>query len=174
MPETLYDPPEIEYLDGVPHPKVSPRLNHFVVQSALVRLLSEKSEGHGLAGPELRVNPGGVDAKKTEFVPDVCFVSFERLRKVQGETRQKPPFSPEIAIEVRSPSDNLRFLAEKIKRYLATGSLLVLDVDPETRRIIAHAADGTRTFEAGSTFEQSIVPWLTFEVDTVFANLDAI
>ena len=174
MPETLYDPPEIEYLDGEAYPKMPPRLNHSLVQTALAALLREKARGRGVVGTELRLDPGAIDHTKTEFIPDVSFISFERLREIEGEARQKPPFSPDIAVEVRSPSDNLRFLAQKIKRYLTTGSVLVLDVDPEKRCIIAHSADGARTFEVGSTFEHRAAPWLTFEVNEIFADLDSI
>lgn len=49
MPETLYDPPEIEYLDGVAYPKVSPRLNHFLVQGALDHIFREKASSRTFA-----------------------------------------------------------------------------------------------------------------------------
>jgi len=66
----------------------------------------------------------------------------------------------------------LRYLAKKIARYLATGSALVLDVDPKTRRIVAHAADGIREYARGEHFDHPTLPWLRFEVDTIFADLD--
>ncbi len=172
MPNALYDLPEIEYLDGRPHAKVSPRLDHSVVQGALIRIIGLKGEGRGLVLPELRVDPGTRGALKTEFVPDVSFISYERLSQLSGEARQEPPFSPDIAIEVRSPSDNLRYLARKIARYLETGAPLVLDVDPATRSISAHASDGVRTFSTGERFAHNAVPWLEFDVDCIFVHLD--
>lgn len=174
MPTTLYDLPEIEYLDGRAHQKVSPRSPHSIVQLALGALIRDSARGRGIVGTELRHRPGVVDGTITEFVPDIAFVSNERLRGLQGRDRDEPPFSPDIAVEIRSPGDNLRYLREKIQRYLATGSTLVLDVDPKTRRILAYSADGVREYARDATFEHVAVPWLRFEVRDAFADLHAL
>lgn len=174
MRTILYDPPEIEYLDGHPHPKVSPKTAHSFVQAALVGILRQCGRGRGFAGTEWRFEPGQIDRTPTELVPDVAFVSKERLFAVPQERVQKPPFSPDIAVEVRSPKDDLPYLREKIERYLATGAVLVLDVDPSTRTIIAHAHDGIREYAGAAQFRHDAVPWLVFELDEVFADLDAL
>ncbi len=171
----LGDRPEIEYLDGRPYPKVSPKLSHGLVQGALGRIISSCAGERGFVVPEVRFDPGAiVGAKKTEFVPDVAFLSRERREQLTGKGREKPPLSPELAVEVRSPSDDRRYLAKKIARYLATGSVLALDVDPKTRRIIAHAVDGVREYGTGDRFEHPALPWLQFDVDVIFADLDQI
>lgn len=172
MPQSLYDKPEIEYLDGRAYPKVSPKFNHSLAQGALIAILQRCGKDRGFTGPELRLDPGRIDRTKTEFVPDVSFVSFERLKGLDAEDKQKPPFSPDIAVEVRSPSDDLHFLAAKIQRYLRTGSILVLDVDTERRAIRAHAAAGVREFAQNEPFECSEVPWLRFDVYEVFEKID--
>lgn len=174
MRTILYDPPEIEYLDGHPHAKMSPKTAHSFVQGALVGILRQCGKGRGFAGTEWRFEPGQIDRTPTELVPDVAFVSKERLLAVPEERLQKPPFSPDIAIEVRSPKDDLPYLREKIERYLATGSVLVLDVDPATRTIIAHAHDGVREYVRAARFRHDAVPWLVFELQEVFADLDAL
>jgi Uma2 family endonuclease len=173
MATAMYDRPEIEYLDGQAYPKVSPKISHGVVQVALASVIKACSGERGIIVTEVRFDPGAIaGAKKTEFVPDVAFLSRERRERLTGEGREKPPLSPEIAVEVRSPSDDLRYLAKKIARYLATGSVLALDVDPKTRRIVAHAADGVREYASGERFEHPALPWLQFDVDAVFADLD--
>lgn len=173
MATILRDRPEIEYLDGRPYPKVSSKISHGLVQGALVRIIGECAGVRGIVVPEVRFDPGAVAGmKKTEFVPDVAFLSRERRQQLSGRGREKPPLSPELAVEVRSPSDDLRYLAKKIARYLATGSVLVLDVNPKTRRIVAHAADGIREYTRGDQFEHPALPWLHFEVDAIFADLD--
>ncbi|HEY9179395.1 MAG TPA: hypothetical protein VIO32_01670, partial [Candidatus Baltobacteraceae bacterium] len=53
-----------------------------------------------------------------------------------------------------------------------TGSVLVLDADPKKQTIEAHAHDGIRTFRRGEHFAHPAVPWLEFDVDEVFAQLD--
>jgi len=169
----MRDKPEIEYLDGRPYPKVSPKLSHGLVQIAIARAIGDCAGDRGFVVSEVRFDPGAVDgAQKTEFVPDVAFLSRERRQALSGKGREKPPLSPELAVEVRSPSDDLRYLARKIARYLATGSVLALDVDPKTRRIIAHAADGIREYLSGESFEHSALPWLPFDVSAIFADLD--
>jgi|SRR5579884_57078 len=174
MRTILYDPPEIEYLDGHPHPKVSPKTPHTFVQGALDRVLWRCGHERGFSGPEWRFEPGAIDRTPTELVPDLSFVSKERLLSVPREKRDKLPFSPDIAIEVRSPSSDLKYLVEKIERYLKTGSVLVLDVDPATRRIIAHASSGMREYARGSHFEHEAAPWLTFNLDEIFSDLDVL
>ena len=151
---------------------MSPKFNHSLAQGALIAILQRCGGDRGFTGPELRLDPGRIDRTKTEFVPDVSFISFERLRGLGAEDKQKPPFSPDIAVEVRSPSDDLRFLAAKIQRYLRTGSILVLDVDTERRTVRAHTAAGVREFAQKERFESAEVPWLRFDVYDVFETID--
>jgi Uma2 family endonuclease len=168
MPDTLYDWPEIEYLDGQAHSKVSPRQTHGRVQFRVGVAIETAAQGRGEVWTEVRFDPGAIDGTKTELVPDVAYVSNERLSGLTGESAEKPPFSPDIAVEVRSPSDDLKYLARKIQRYLATGAVLVLDVDPQTRSISAHSSDGVHTFANDETFTHAAAPWLRFDVDSIF------
>lgn len=174
MRTILYDPPEIEYLDGHPHPKVSPKTTHSMVQGALGALLRSCGRALGYSGPEWRFEPGAIDRTPTELVPDLAFVAKQRLLDVPAERRYKPPFSPDIAIEIRSPKSDLPYLKDKIARYLVTGSQLVLDVDPAQRRIVAHAKGGTKEYTRGERFEHEAAPWFVFGVDEIFADLDDI
>ena len=168
MPTTLHDLPEIEYLDGRPHRKMSPRLTHGRVQFALASAIAQAAGTRGVTVTEVRFAPDSSGASKTELVPDVAYISNERLASLTDEQREKPPFSPDIAAEVRSPSDDLRHLQRKIARYLATGAILVLDVDPSQRCIVAHASDGVRRFSSDEAFNHPAAPWLQFEVASVF------
>jgi Uma2 family endonuclease len=172
MHEIVSEKPWIEYLDGERFPKVSPRLKHMVVQGNLTEIVRRCAGERGLSGPELHVYPGRTDGTETILVPDVSFVSWERLDAL-GDEREEP-HSPDIAIEVRSPSNDLRYLERKIARYLATGTLLVLDVDPKQRSIVAHDAEGTRCFSEGERFERSSVQWLSFDLADAFANVDRV
>jgi Uma2 family endonuclease len=167
----LIDLPEIEYLDGEAYPKVSPKLTHGVVQFAMARILYAAAGKRGKVVTELHVYPGEAETDAT-FVPDVAFVSRDRLRQLPPDQREDPPFSPDVAVEVRSPSNDLHYLEKKIARYLATGALLVLDVDPGTRTIVAHGASGVRTFTQTERFESPDVEWLRFDVNEAFLELD--
>jgi Uma2 family endonuclease len=166
------DKPEIELLDGRAYPKVSPKARHSGVQGELWRVIQDMAGDCGFARTEWRFKIGRADDTNTTFVPDVGYVSFERLHEIPEKERDEPPFAPDIAVEVRSPSDNLAFLRRKIERYLQTGSVLVLVADPDKRTIAAHDPHGVRNYATGNRFEHSAVPWLTFDVAVIFAKLD--
>lgn len=172
MAYMLSDKPEIELLDGRAYQKVSPKAKHAGVQGALWRVIEDRARDSGFVGPEWRFKIGRADDTNTTFVPDIAYVSLERLRAIPEKERDEPPFAPDIAVEVRSPSDNLAFLRRKIERYLQTGSVVVLVADPDKRTIVALDPGGLRNYAAGDRFEHPAVPWLTFDVAVIFAKLD--
>ena len=110
MATILSDKPEIELLDGRAYRKVSPKARHAGVQAALMRVIEDLAGDAGFVGPEWRFKIGQADDTNTTFVPDVAYVSLERLRAIPEKQRDEPPFAPDIAVEVRSLSDNLGFL----------------------------------------------------------------
>ena len=172
MASILSDKPEIELLDGRAYPKVSPKARHASVQGRPISIIDEQAGDRGFSGTEWRFKIGRADDTKTTFVPDVAYVSSERLRAIPEKERDEPPFAPDIAVEVRSPSDKLAFLRRKIERYLQTGSVLVLVADPDKRTIVAHDSGGARNYAVGDRFEHPAIPWLTFDVAVIFAKLD--
>ncbi len=68
---------------------------------------------------------------------DVAFVRTERLVGIVNR-KKHIPFAPDLAVEVRSPNDRDDEVEEKIQLWLAAGSLLVWDVDPENRTVVVH------------------------------------
>ena len=126
MEEVLLDKPYIEYLDGKAYPKaMSPKARHSIVQGAALTILRRCSAGIGIAGTEWDFQLGVADGTQTLFVPDVAVLMLERLRSLPESEREQPPFAPDVAVEVRSPSYRPAFAAEKIVRYLRTGAVLV-------------------------------------------------
>jgi len=173
MEEVLLEKPYIEYLDGEAYPKaVSPKAKHSIVQGAAFTILRRCSAGIGIAGTEWDFRLGVADGTQTMFVPDAAVLMLERLRSLPESEREQPPFAPDVAVEVRSPSYRAAFAAEKINRYLRTGAALVLDVDPLKRIVVAHSADGVRTFTEGERFAHESTPWLAFDVSELFSDID--
>lgn len=166
------DPEYFERLDGAVYPKVSPRTIHSLVQGAVGRLLWFQGRGHGKVGPEWKFRVGRVDGTDSWLLPDMAFVSNERLRTLAGEDRDEPPFAPDIAVEVRSPSERRSLRERKVVRYLATGSVLVLDVDPQRRVVHAIDAVGERELGEGECLRHAAFPWLAMDVCAVFEDLD--
>lgn len=172
MAKILCDLPEIEYLDGKAYRKVSPKTSHGLVQRMLSGILAECAGERGYVVTEVRFNLLPYRLSKTEFLPDIAFIEKSRMQGLSADELEEPPFSPDIAIEVRSKYDRLPYLQQKIDAYLATGCVLALDVDPAQRRIIAHAKSGTRSYDAGDTFAHQAVQWLHFPVASAFVGLD--
>ncbi|HZT13450.1 MAG TPA: Uma2 family endonuclease [Candidatus Baltobacteraceae bacterium] len=164
----LHDPPEAEYLDGRTYFKVTPRRTHSLVQRALLRELERCAAPHGEFGPEWRYNVGAIDGTETEFVPDIAFISHARLANLTADEAEEPPLAPDVAIEIRSPSTRPLYLQRKIERYLRTGSVLVLDVDPANKRVIAHSKTDVREYSAGERFEHPAIEWFAFDVAAIF------
>ncbi len=168
MRTMLRDKPEIELFDGRKYPKVSPKRTHSLVQGNVVAMLMRCAANRGEAGPEWRCHLGTT----TECVPDVSYYSYDRLRSLSEDQREEPPFAPDIAVEVRSPSNRRLYDKQKIAAYLDHGAVLVLEIDPASRTVYAHTRGaGMRTFVEPQTFAHESVAWLRFKVAELFARL---
>ena len=163
--------PEVEYLDGVGQARNGFGWNHGIVHAAMMMTLRDCAE-YGYGGGSWTFRIGKVDGTTDVLIADAAFVSYERMEPLTEEDREEPPFAPDVAIEVREKDEDGARRERKISRYLATGSVLVLDVDPTTRTIRAHARDGITTYAKGEVFAHDTVAWLRFDVADVFADLD--
>jgi len=167
--EVLSEIQEPELIDGVRVRKVSPKLRHATVQLTLGMILRRCAQGRGKVATEWRCL---LESGRSELVPDVSFVSNERLAPLSTEEREMPPFAPDVAVEVRSPKDKHSVLSRKSAVYRSHGCLLVLDVDPQTRTIRALEGDSERAFSESERFASAALPWLVFEVRAAFEGLD--
>ena len=80
--------------------------------------------------------------------------------------------SPDVAVEIQSPDDRARNLEHKIAVYLATGSALVIVVDPRDRSVRLHDAHGTRVLQGDDVIEHSAMPEFSLALPALFAPLD--
>lgn len=95
--------------------------------------------GVGFDSSALFVLPNG--AKRS---PDASWVSKARLTKLTEAERAKfLPLCPDLVIELRSSSDSLSELKEKMEEYIANGAQLGWLLDPATRSVYVYRADGT-------------------------------
>lgn len=68
--------------------------------------------------------------------PDAAWVSPEQLASLTPEQRKKfPPLCPFFVVEVRSPSDTLKKLQEKMEEYIANGCQLGWLIDPDNKQV---------------------------------------
>lgn len=159
MRQAITREPELELLAGRALAKMSPSRTHGVIQLAVGNLLLACSRGRGCVATEWRFALNADGDPRTSLIPDVAFVSNERLALLGAEAREEPPFAPDIAVEVRSPDDRIADVEWKMNAYLAYGGV----------RAYSHA--GLAVFARGERFACAEVPWFTFHVAEVFANL---
>jgi len=163
--------PYSELIDGLETQKVSPQTRHSRLQLELGVILRAWALGRGIAGTEWRFWLVPVGKRRTSLVPDVAYLSNQRFSALPKDAAQMPPFAPDIAIEIRSPGDRERTIQRKIELYLAHGSKLVLDVDPDARRIVVYDVSGNATIKDGDRFEHTSAPGLSFDVTTLFDSV---
>jgi Uma2 family endonuclease len=163
--------PYLEWLDGVESIAVSPNTPHGLAATALLRIIDRAGHGFGDAIPELHLRLNDTPGKRTVLLPDVTFYRLSTIQSLDPADRLLPNVPPEVIVEVRSPNDRPGFREEKIRRYLAWGCPLVLDVDPLARSIVVHTKDATRKLGVDDRFSEPAASWLEFDVREVFERL---
>lgn len=105
----------------------------------------------------------------TVLAPDVAYVERSRYEKLQ-ETAGYLPVTPDLVIEVLSPSDRFAAVESKAFAWLDHDSKLVLLVDPENE--VIHAFRSRKQIEVFQIHEQldcndAVAGW-TLQVSEVF------
>jgi Uma2 family endonuclease len=71
--------------------------------------------------------------------PDAAWLPLSKWNALTAKQRKKfAPVCPDFVIELRSPTDSLATLKEKMLEYRANGAELGLLVDPEQRRVYVY------------------------------------
>jgi Uma2 family endonuclease len=72
-------------------------------------------------------------------MPDVSWVRLERWNALSDDERKQfPPLCPDFVIELRSPSDRLNELRNKMAEYMANGAQLGWLIDPFDKQIYVY------------------------------------
>jgi len=147
------------------------------------------SEGHGgiaadvvaLLHPFVREHDLGRVFGETGYVltrdpdtvrgPDVSFVSARRL----ATAARRGPYlvgAPDLAVEVVSPSDTWREVAEKVADYLAAGAQAVWVIDPRRQTVTTHLPGHRPTTlgRDGTLHGEPYLPGLRLAVADLFAS----
>jgi Uma2 family endonuclease len=142
---------------------------HGVVAIRLGRFLSEFVDQKKL-GSVFAAETGFKLASDPDLVraPDVSFVRKARLTK--GIPKGFFPGAPDLAVEVRSPDDSRRAVAEKVNAWLAHGAISVWVADPEKMTIdVHHTGDERVTFALHQTLaDERVLPGFSMSLKRVF------
>ena len=104
------------------------------------------------------------------FNPDVGYISKERLPQ---EPEREAPVPPDLAVEVKSPTDSKRKLRQKAEKYLASGTRLVWLVFPDEGVVEVYEPESdVRTVSGAEVLDGGrVLPGLTITVKQIFGNL---
>ncbi|MEM6837598.1 MAG: Uma2 family endonuclease [Cyanobacteria bacterium P01_C01_bin.120] len=82
--------------------------------------------------------------------PDAAWVELSRWQALTDEEREGfCPLCPDFVIELRSPSDSLKTLREKMTEYIDNGTQLGWLIDPKTKHVeIYHSNTAPETLNA--------------------------
>jgi Uma2 family endonuclease len=143
-----------------------PKTKHGIVGANLTLLLGQHVKAHKLgristeSGYQLESNPD------TVLGPDVSFVSRERLGDDPDGYYQG---APDIAVEVRSPSDRRSRIEWKTNLWLSLGAKSVWNVNPKTRTVeVVHAGGERKIFHETDELVDDTVPGFRVAVSEIF------
>jgi Uma2 family endonuclease len=110
---------------------------------------------------------GGYQVAGERYIPDVAFIS--KARQPEPSHDAYNPNTPDLAVEVLSPSDKADDIRIKIANYLAAGTLLWV-VEPESKTVeIYMAGQKGRRARVGDILDGSdVLPGFTLAVKDVF------
>lgn len=102
------------------------------------------------------------------LLPDVAFIRFDRAPDPFPD--KLVPVMPDIAVEIRSPSNSLAEMREKAQRYLRLGSALVWIILPRDQRVEVHQAQAPAiTLELGDSLSgEDVLPGFELELRRLF------
>ncbi|MBB6048629.1 Uma2 family endonuclease [Armatimonas rosea] len=105
--------------------------------------------------------------------PDVAWISKSRLAALTTEQKKKfLPLAPDFAAELRSETDSLSLLQDKMAEYIACGVRLALLIDPTTHRVHVYRPNTEpQVLENPTTVDCSPeLPGFILDTQPLFAN----
>jgi Uma2 family endonuclease len=106
-------------------------------------------------------------------IPDIAFVSWERLPGQRVPAEPIPDLAPDLAVEVLSVGNTPAEMARKRQEYFAAGVRLAWLVDPVTRTVEVYTTDdrATTLHEADTLEGGTVLPGFTLQLQELFAKL---
>jgi Uma2 family endonuclease len=165
--------PALEWISGRAVQKLRPRRKHALAQTRFAIALEAwaRAGGRGTVGTEweFRLKPPG-DVRRP-LVPDVAFVSFDRLPYDDEAAADIPHVAPEIVVEVLSPGDRPRDVDEKIRVYLACGTAVIFLVDTEAQTVALHDDHNTTQQPRGGLLIHPAIPDFALHASELFERI---
>ena len=104
--------------------------------------------------------------------PDAAWVRSERWQALTREQRKGfAPIAPDFVLELRSPTDSVSQLMDKMSEYLANGVRMGLLLDPDSRTVYAYreGEDKPETLQDPETVScEPVLPGFSLDVRAVW------
>lgn len=108
---------------------------------------------------------------KAMRAPDVAWVRSDRWETLRLEDQEKfPPLTPDFIIEIRSKSDSLHELKQKMLEWIKNGCRLAWLIDPLEQKAYVYTADGlTQTIDNfdGSLDGNGVLPGFQLQLSVL-------
>jgi Uma2 family endonuclease len=134
----------------------------------LKRFLDEHDLGN-VAGADgaLRLMPGLVR------IPDVSFISWDRLPDRRMPTKRLPDLTPDLAVEILSEGNTAGEMDRKLRDYFFSGTRLVWYIDPQRRSVRVYTSpDQCVELSERQTLDGGVVlPGFSLPLAQLFARL---
>jgi Uma2 family endonuclease len=162
--------PALEWVNNRIVQKVSPRRKHALAQSRFCAALDEWAceHGSGMAGTEWHFQVQPPQEISRTLVPDVAYLSYDRLPKAELEQTDIPRVAPDIVVEIRSPEDLQSDIDEKTRVYLAAGTRAVFLVDPAKKSVVAYSRDHIVSFDERDMIRHDELPGFAMSARKLF------
>jgi Uma2 family endonuclease len=161
-----------ELVDGVLVEKAM-GLSESLLAGALIEVL------RGFVRPKnlgLVTAPDGMVRLAADLVriPDVAFISWDRLPNRRVPTEPIPHLAPDLAVEVLSVGNTPGEMARKRQEYFRAGVQVVWQVDPRMRTVeVFTAPDQSTVLHETHLLEGgTVLPGFTLALQELFAELD--
>jgi Uma2 family endonuclease len=93
-------------------------------------------------GKGINSNIGFILPNNSMRSPDAGWISDERYKEIPKDERKKfPRICPEFIMEIRSQSDRIKTLKEKMEEYMENGALLGFLIDPVEQKAYVYRTE---------------------------------
>ncbi len=107
-------------------------------------------------------------------IPDVSFISWDRIPGRRRPTKPIPALVPDLAVEVLSASNTPGEMARKRHDYFTAGVRLVWEIDPDARTVTVYTGiSAFKVLTAADTLDGgAVLPGFSLLLHDLFAELD--
>jgi Uma2 family endonuclease len=103
--------------------------------------------------------------------PDAAWIPLERWQALTPEERKSfPPICPDFVVELRSESDTLKSLQDKMPEYMRNGMRLGWLIDPQGKRveIYRQGKEPEVLFSPSQLFGEDVLPGFILDLTGIF------